>query len=65
MNYDSDIANAREEGAIQARNEKHANKLKTFDEQQVPPSFSQGQGKNPVQKEQRKESLMDFVKRNS
>ena len=65
MNYDSDIANAREEGAIRARNEKHANKLKTFDEQQVPPSFSQGQAKSTTPKGQQRESLMDFVKRNS
>ena len=66
MNYDQDIANAREEAAMQARNEKHTNKLKTFDEQSVPPSFSQGQGR-PVspKSQQKKESLMDFVKRNT
>ena len=66
MNYDQDIANAREEAALQARNEKHANKLKTFEEKQVPPSFSQGQGQAVAPRQtQRKESLMDFVKRNS
>jgi hypothetical protein len=66
MNYDQDIANAREEAAIQARNEKHANKLKTFEEKQVPPSFSQGHGQPSMPKaEEKKESLMDFVRRNS
>jgi hypothetical protein len=53
MNYDQDMQNAREEAAIKARNEKHTNKLKTFDEQNVPPSFSQGQGQavTPKKKE--------------
>ena len=49
MNYDQDMANAREEAAIQARNEKFANKVKTFDEGKVPPSFSQGQGQKVTQ----------------
>ena len=65
MNYDKDIANAREEAAMQARNEKHANKVKTFDEKIVPPSFGQGGGQRVAPKQQKKESLMDFVKRNS
>ena len=65
MNYDQDMANAREEAAMQARNEKHTNKLKTFDEKQVPPSFSQGQARSSVQKQGKKEGLMDFVKRYS
>lgn len=60
MNYDSDIQNAREEAAMQARNEKHANRVKTFDEQQVPPSFSQGQGK-ATPKQEKRESLRDWV----
>lgn len=62
MNYDQDVANAREEGAIQARNEKHANKVKTFDEENIPPSFSQGQGRLKP-KEEKPESLKDFVKK--
>lgn len=49
MNYDQDLQNAREEAAIQARNEKHANKVKSFDEGKVPPSFSQGQGQRTSQ----------------
>lgn len=65
MNYDQDIANAREEAAIQARNEKHANKVKTFEEKQVPPSFSQGRGQAAAPKQEKKESLMDFVRKNS
>lgn len=60
MNYDTDMQNAREEAAMQARNEKHANKVKTFDEQQVPPSFSQGKG-NATPQRQKRESLRDFV----
>jgi hypothetical protein len=66
MNYDSDIKNARDEAAMQARNEKHANKVKTFDEQQVPPSFGQGSGSRAsARNQQKKESLMDFVRRNA
>jgi len=65
MNYDQDMANAREEAAIQARNEKHANKVKNFEEKQVPPTFSQGGGQNATPRGNKKESLMDFVKRNS
>lgn len=61
MNYDNDMQNAREEAAIQARNEKHTNKLKTFDEQQVPPSFSQGGGQSVAPKQKKSKSMsMDF-----
>ena len=60
MNYDQDMANAREEAAMQARNEKHTNKLKTFDEQQVPPSFSQGHGQAVTPKQKKKSMSMDF-----
>lgn len=63
MNYEGDIKNAREEAGMRARNEKHANKLKTYDEQQVPPSFGQSSGGNTTDKRERKESMMDFVKR--
>lgn len=62
MNYDNDIKNAREEAAIQARNEKHTNKVKTFDEGRVPPSFSQGGGR-AIPKAEKKESMMDFVRK--
>ena len=40
-------------------------KVKTFDESKVPPSFSQGQGQNASPRQQKKESLMDFVRKNS
>jgi hypothetical protein len=60
MNYEQDITNAREEAAMQARNEKHANKVKTFDERQVPPSFSQGQGQQVTPKPKKKSMSMDF-----
>jgi hypothetical protein len=65
MNYDQDMKNAREEAAMQARNEKHANKVKTFDEKQVPPSFSQGRGQAVTPKQTKRESLMDFVRNNT
>ena len=60
MNYDQDIANAREESAIQARNEKFTNKVKNFDNSKVPPSFSQGRGKSQETKPKRKSMSMDF-----
>ena len=60
MNYDQDMANAREEAAMQARNEKHTNKLKTFDESQVPPSFSQGGRQNAAPKKKKSSMSMDF-----
>lgn len=62
LNYDSDIASAREEAGMQARNEKIQNKVKSYDEQGVPPSFSQGAGRT-TQKPQKKESNMDFIRR--
>lgn len=63
MNYDTDIANAREEAAMQARNEKHANKVKNFEESQVPPAFSQGSQGRVAPKKEKREGLMDFVKK--
>ena len=67
MNYDTDMANAREEAAMQARNEKHANKVKTFEEQQVPPSFGQGNGGRVAPKRQQEDAhgnIADFIRRN-
>ena len=60
MNYDQDIANAREESAIQARNEKFANKVKNFDQGNVPPSFSQRQGQRASTPKKQKSMSMDF-----
>jgi hypothetical protein len=66
MNYDQDMANAREEAAMQARNEKFANKVKSFDDgNKIPPSFSQGRNQTTTPQREKKESLMDFVKRNA
>lgn len=61
MNYDTDIANAREEAAIQERNAKHKNKVKSFEEAKMPPSFSQGQGQRATPKPKKSGSMsMDF-----
>lgn len=65
MNYDTDMKNAREESALQARNEKFTNKLKTYDEEKVPPSLSQGGGGRTAPTSKKRESLMDFVRKNS
>ena len=60
MNYDQDIANAREESAMQARNEKHANKVKNFAEGKVPPSFSQGRGQKSQPAPKKSNGMMGF-----
>ena len=60
MNYDQDMANAREEAAIQARNEKFSNKVKNFDQGNVPPSFSQGRGQQASQPKKKSGGMMDF-----
>ena len=63
LNYDQDIASAREEAGMQARNEKHANKVKTFDEEdKIPPSFNQGRGQKAAPSKKKNEGLMVFVK---
>ncbi|MCR5270556.1 MAG: hypothetical protein K6D91_06015 [Prevotella sp.] len=65
MNYDQDIADAREEAAMQARNEKFANKVKTYEESRVPPSFSAGRPLHTqTQKPKKEKSLADFIKEN-
>lgn len=62
MNYDQDIANAREEAALQARNEKFNNKVKNFgNTDNVPPSFSQGQGQR-ASRPQKREGVWDDLK---
>jgi hypothetical protein len=61
MNYDQDMANAREEAAMRARNEKFANKVKSFDDgNKIPPSFSQNGGQSVAQKQKKKSMSMDF-----
>ena len=67
MNYDHDMANAREEAAMQARNEKHANRVKNFEENQAPPSFSQGGGGRVAPRQNNKDAhddLTDFIRQN-
>lgn len=62
LNYDGDIKNAREEAGMQARNEKVTNPLKTFGEEKVPPTFSQGSGQTARPKK-KKESAFDEMKK--
>lgn len=63
MNYDEDIKNAQEEAALRARNEKHTNKLKTFEESNVPPSFSQGEGGSSAPQPEKPVGLRSLVKK--
>lgn len=60
MNYDQDMKNAREEAAMQARNEKFANKLKNFDTGKVPPSFSQSAGQRATPKKKSSNTSMSL-----
>lgn len=51
--YDSDIASAREEAAMKARNEKIENKLRSSKEEGLPPTLSSsGAGNKPAKKSQ-------------
>lgn len=61
-NYDSDIASAKEEAAMQARNEKIQNKVRSSDTEGIPPSLSSsGAGNAPAKPKQakKKESFFD------
>lgn len=49
-NYDSDVTSAREEGAMQARNEKIQNQMKSSSTQGIPPSLSSGGASKPTKK---------------
>ena len=50
-NYDSDISSAREEAAMQARNEKIQNKVRSSANEGIPPSLSSsGAGNKPAKK---------------
>lgn len=52
--YDDDVASAREEGAMQGRNEKLQNKLKKSRKEEVPPTLStNGGGSSTQQKKKR------------
>ncbi len=61
-NYDGDIASARDEAAIQARNEKIQNKVRTSESEGIPPSLnSSGAGNAPAKPRQKpkKSSFFD------
>lgn len=54
-NYDSDIASARDEAAMQARNEKIENKVRSSATEGIPPSLnSSGAGNKPAKPKQQK-----------
>lgn len=62
-NYDTDISSARDEAAMQARNEKIQNKVKTSEAEGIPPSLSSsGAGNKPAAaaKTQRKSKASEF-----
>ncbi len=61
-NYDSDIASARDEAAMQARNEKIQNKVRTSESEGIPPSLnSSGAGNKPAKpKAPKKSATQDF-----
>lgn len=62
-NYDSDIASARDEAAMQARNEKIENKVRSSATENIPPSLnSSGVGNKPAKpKKEKKESFFDGI----
>lgn len=61
-NYDSDISSARDEAAMQARNEKIQNKVRSSASEGIPPTLnSAGTGNKPVTK-RKKESFWDDIR---
>lgn len=59
--YDSDIAAAREESAMQARNEKIQNKVRSSASETMPPTLSSSGGGNvPAEKPKKKSGGFDF-----
>ena len=60
-NYDSDISSAREEAAMQARNEKIQNKVRSSSTEGIPPSLSSsGAGNEPAKKKVKKRASSFF-----
>ena len=60
-NYDSDISSARDEAAMQARNEKIQNKVRSSSTEGIPPSLSSsGAGNAPAKKETKKRASSFF-----
>lgn len=60
MRHDTDVDAAREQGAMQARNEKVTNNLKKFDKK-VPPTLAQG-GAQKTQPKEKPESFWDDLR---
>ena len=50
QSYDADVASAREEGAMQGRNEKIQNKVKRSEKNEIPPSLSTNGGASSTKK---------------
>lgn len=64
-NYDNDVSSAREEGAMQGRNEKIQNKVRTSSSEGIPPSLSSGgAGNMPSKPKQRRSSFFDDIRSN-
>ena len=60
-NYDSDISSARDEAAMQARNEKIQNKIRSSATEGIPPSLSSsGAGNEPAKKKTKKRASSFF-----
>lgn len=64
-NYDSDVSSAREEGAMQGRNEKIQNKVRNSNTEGIPPSLSSsGAGNAPSRPKPRRSSFFDDIRSN-
>lgn len=59
-NYDSDISSAREEAAMQARNEKIQNKVRSSASENIPPSLSSSGAGNTPAKPKKQKGGIDF-----
>lgn len=63
-NYDSDIASAREEAAMQARNEKIQNKVRSSSTEGIPPSLSSSGASNKPARRQKTSGFFDDIRSN-
>ena len=59
-NYDSDISSARDEAAMQARNEKIQNKVRTSETEGIPPTLSSSGAGNKPSNSKQKRKKSDF-----
>lgn len=60
LNYDGDVASAREEGGMQARNAKLANKVKQPTEAPLPPDLASGSGEKATPQKPVKSAAADY-----